>query len=163
MNTPPWIAKKISRMSNILQRSRDELFVELFEWEILNGIKYTYEQNWERLPPLTPLKKPGTKRDIALRFWGELCLNKIRLKIPKKIGSFNLEIIYKLAFRVQLDTPSDILPKKAKHLYQCILILLRSKDVLAMCLVNCMPYIILLLQNHLNRAFIPRGLHCMVN
>ena len=31
-------------MSNILQRSRDELFVELFEWEILNGIKYTYEQ-----------------------------------------------------------------------------------------------------------------------
>ena len=41
----PVNSKKISRMSNILQRSRDELFVKLFEWEILNGIKYTYEQN----------------------------------------------------------------------------------------------------------------------
>ena len=41
----PVNSKKISRMSNILQRSRDELFVKLFEWEILNRIKYTYEQN----------------------------------------------------------------------------------------------------------------------
>ena len=41
----PVNSKKISRVSNILQRSRDELFVELFEWEILDGIKYTYEQN----------------------------------------------------------------------------------------------------------------------
>ena len=64
----PVNSKKISRMSNILQRSRDELFVKLFEWEILNRIKYTYEQNWGRLPPLTPLTKPGTKRDIVLRF-----------------------------------------------------------------------------------------------
>ena len=70
-------------MSNILQRSRDELFVELFEWEILNGIKYTYEQNWGRLPPLTPLKKPGTKRDIALRF----CLNtEYDWKFQKNLG-----------------------------------------------------------------------------